>query len=210
MKITPTRYKLKPALISVVSSLMLLVSACVTPVASSPLSLTIKVPTQVENGNFVPFSITASRPLVSGEVLTVMVNNDVVCTIKPSGGVVLSAFSGRARMMHSGALQALVTTRDGTEIKVAQRVSVTQGATIPASGVSGNSHKTQIQGQELLLVFVNDMARTGFIQSATIILAEGQIQIQASPLLAEKPQLGFKTPNSLKKVEVTAVIDSSH
>ena len=209
MKITPIRYKPKPVLISVVSSLMLLVSACVTPVAS-PLSLTVKVPAQVENGNFVPFSITASRPLVSGEVLTVMVSNDVVCTIKPSGGVVLSAFSGRARMMRSGALQALVTTRDGTEIKVAQRVSVTQGATIPANGVSGNSHKTQIQGQELLIVFVNDMARTGFIQSVTITLAEGQIQIHASPLLAEKPQFGFKTPSSLEKVEVTAVTSSSH
>ena len=186
---------------------MLLVSACTAPVAS-PLKLAIKAPTEVENGNFVPFQITFSRPLASGEVLTVMAGNEMVCTIKPSGGIVLSAFSGRARMLHSGALQALVIARDGGKIKVAEQVSVTRGATIPASGVSGNSHKIQIQGNELLIVFVNDMGRTGFIESATITLADGQIQIHGSPLLAENPQFSFKTPNSLKKVEVTAVTSS--
>ena len=208
MKVTRPCCKSKSVLVGWVFSFMLIVSACATPVAS-PLKLAIKAPTQVENGNFVPFLITFSRPLVSGEVLTVMVSNDVVCTIKPSGGVVLSAFSGRARMLHSGALQALVIVRDGAQIRAAEQVSVTRGAAIPDSGVSGNSHKVQIQGKELLIVFVNDMARTGFIESATITLADGQIQIQGSPLLAEKPQLGFKTPNSLKKVEVTAVTDSS-
>lgn len=204
MKIISSRYKPQPVLIGLVSSLLLLVSACTTPV-TSPLSLAIKVPTQVENGNFVPFLITASRPLVNGEMLTVMASNEVICTIKPSGGVVLSAFSGRARMRHSGVLQGLVATRDGTKIKVAEHIRVTQGATIPATGVSGNSHKTQIQGKELLIVFINDMALTGFIESATITLADGQIQIHASPLLAENPQFGFKTSSSLKKVEVAAV-----
>lgn len=207
MNITTSRCKSKSVLIGLVSSLMLLVSACTAPVAS-PLKLAIKAPTEVENGNFVPFQITFSRPLASGEVLTVMAGNEMVCTIKPSGGIVLSAFSGRARMLRSGALQALVIARDGGKIKVAEQVSVTRGATIPASGVSGNSHKIQIQGNELLIVFVNDMGRTGFIESATITLADGQIQIHGSPLLAENPQLSFKTPNSLKKVEVTAVTSS--
>ena len=209
MKVTKLRYKLKSLLIGLASSLMLIVSACATPVVS-PLNLVIKVPAQVENGNFVPFSISFSRPLVSGEALTVMAGNERVCTIKPSGGVALSAFSGRARMLRSGTLQALAITRDGTKLRSAEQVSVTQGAIIPASGVSGNSHKVQVQEGELLIVFVNDMARAGFIESATITLTDGQIQIEGSPLLAAKPQFGFKTSNSLKKVEVTAATGSSH
>ena len=191
MKITMSRYKLM--LIGWVYSVMLIVSACATPVAP-PLKLAIKAPTQVENGNFVPFSITFNRSLVNGETLTILAGNEKVCTIKPSGKMALSAFSGRARMRRSGALQALVTTRDGAKISVAEQISVAQGAIIPASGVSGDSHKTQVQGNELLVVFVNDMARTGFIESATITLADGQIQIHATPLLAAKPQLGFITP----------------
>ena len=208
MKVTTSRYLSKPLLIGFISSFILIISACATPVAS-PLKLAIKAPSQVENGNFVPFMISFSRPLVSGEMLTVLAGNEQVCTIKLTGGVTLSAFSGRARMLHSDALQALASVRDGTKIMATEQVSVTRGATIPATGVSGNSHKIQIQGKELLIVFVNDMARTGFIESAVITLADGQIQIHGSPLLAEKPQFGFQTPNSLKKVEVTAVTDSS-
>lgn len=208
MKATVSCLTSKSIMIGLVWSLMLIVGACAAPVVS-PLSLALKVPRQVENGNFVPFLITASRPLVKGEVLMVMAGNDVVCTIKPSGEATLSAFSGRARMLRSGALQAQVTTSDGAKVKIAEQVVVTLGARIPARGVSGNSNKIQVQGDELMILFVNDMARTGFIESATVTLADGQIQIQGSPLLAEKPQLGFKIPNSLKKVEVTAVANTS-
>jgi hypothetical protein len=182
------------------------VGACVTPSAESLPALTITVPDLVENGNFVPFLITSSRALVSGEELVLKADSEVVYKVQTTGKISVYAYSGRARMQHSGILHATVTTRSGAKAAVSTTVTVAQGATIPASGVTGNSNKTRVQGDELLVLFINDMPQKGFIEAATIQLRDGDIKVTGTPLLAEKPQLGFRTRNSLKQVEVNAVV----
>jgi hypothetical protein len=184
------------------------VGACVTRPPEPLPSMSITVPEQVENGNLVPFLITASRPLVSGDELVLKADNELIYKVRTSGKVSVHAFSGRVRMRRSGMLHVVVTTRSGAKAAVSTRVAVARGATIPASGVTGNSNKTRVQGDEVVVLFINDMPSKGFIESATIQLRDGDIQIKATPLLAEKPQLGFRTHNSLNKVDVTAVMNA--
>ncbi len=185
------------------------VGACITPSAETLPSLTITAPEQVENGNFVPFLITADRPLVSGEELLLKADNEVIYKVRTTGKVAVYEFSGRVRMQRTGILHVVVTTRSGAKAAVSAKVAVAQGATIPAGGVTGTSNKTRVQDDEVLVLFINDMPLKGFIESATILLRDGDIQISGTPLLAEKPQLGFRTHNSLKKVEVTAVVKTA-
>lgn len=184
-------------------------SSCVTPTVESLPTLTVTAPEQVENGNFVPFQITSDRPLRSGEELVLKADNEVICKVGTSGRVAIYSFSGRVRMRRSGLLHVVVTTRSGAKVATSVKVAVTQGGKIPLTGVAGNSNKTLVQGDEILVLFINDMPAKGYIESATITLRDGSIQISATPLLAEKPQLGFRTHNSLQKVEVTAVVDGA-
>ncbi len=184
-------------------------SACVTPAIEPLPTLTVTAPEQVENGDFVPFQITSDRPLKSGEELVLKADNDVICKVRTSGRVAIYSFSGRVRMRRSGLLHVVVTTRNGAKVATSVKVVVTQGGKIPLTGVTGNSNKTRVQGDEILVLFINDMPVKGYIESATIALRDGSIEITGTPLLAEKPQLGFRTHNSLKKVEVTAVVGRS-
>lgn len=202
---------MKVNLISITLLLAILaaVGACVTPLSGPLPSLTITAPEQVENGNFVPFLITANRPLASGEELVLKADNEVIYKVQTAGKVSVYAYSGRARMRRSGMLHVVVTSRGGDKAVASAKVEVAQGATIPASGVTGNSNKTRVQDDEILVLFINDMPVKGYIESATIRLRDGDIQIKGTPLLAEKPQLGFRTPNSLRKVEVTAVANTT-
>ncbi len=201
--------KVNPGSIALLIAILAALSACVTPPSGPLPSLTITAPEQVENGNFVPFLITANRPLVSGEQLVLKADNEVIYKVHTAGKVSVYAFSGRARMRRSGMLHAVVTTRSGDKAVASVKVAVSQGANIPASGVTGNSNKTRVQGDEILVLFINDMPAKGYIESATIRLRDGDIQIEGTPLLAEKPQLGFRTPNSLRKVEVAAVVNTT-
>ncbi len=182
---------------------------CVAPPVEPLPALTVTVPEQVENGNFVPFLITSDRPLKSGEELVLKADNEVIYKVRTSGKVSVYSFSGRLRMRHSGLLHVVVTTRSGGKVATSVNVTVAQGGKIPLSGVTGNSNKTRVQGDEVLVLFINDMPLKGYIESATIALRDGNIQISGTPLLAEKPQLGFRTHNSLQKVEVTATVDTS-
>lgn len=188
---------------------LILMAGCVTSPSAPLPKLTMTVPEQVENGNFVPFLITAARPLAAGDELVLTANGEVIYKVRASGKVQVYAFSGRLRLRRSGLLQVMVTARDGGKAAVSTKVAVARAATIPASGVTGNSNKTRVQGDELLVLFINDMPAKGFIESAVIKLTEGEIHIQGTPLLAEKPQLGFRTRNSLAKVEVSAVVKAS-
>ena len=201
---------MKANLVSITLLLAVLaaVGACVTPPSGPLPSLTITAPEQVENGNFVPFLIAASRPLVSGEELVLRADNEVIYKVRTAGKVSVYAFSGRARMRRSGMLHVTVTSRSGDKAIASAKVTLAQGAAIPASGVTGNSNKTRVQGDEILVLFINDMPFKGYIESATIRLQDGDIQIKGTPLLAEKPQLGFRTPDSLRKVEVIAVVNT--
>ncbi len=183
---------------------------CVTSPAAPLPNLTVTVPEQVENGNFVPFLITLDRPLQSGEELVLKAGNEVIYKVRTTGKVSVYAFSGRVRMQHSGLLHVVVTTRSGAKAATSVSVTVAQGGKIPLSGVTGNSNKTRVQGDEVLVLFINDMPLKGYIESATIALRDGGIRISGTPLLAEKPQLGFRTHNSLKKVEVSAVVNTSY
>lgn len=185
------------------------VSGCVTPRPETLPSLTITTPEQVENGNFVPFLITVDRPLVSGEELVLKADNEVIYKVQTTGKVSVYAFSGRVRMRHTGLLHVVVTTRGGAKAAISAKVAVSQGGTIPVSGVTGTSNKTRVQGDEILVLFINDMPSMGFIESATIQLRDGDIQISGTPLLAEKPQLGFRTHNSLGKVDITAKVKTA-
>ena len=183
-------------------------AACVVrPPEPLPL-MSITAPEQVENGNLVPFLIKASRPLVSGDELLLKADSDMIYRVRFSGKASVFGFSGRVRMRRSGMLHVMVTTRSGTKAAVSAKVAVARGASIPASGVTGNSNKIRVQGDEVVVLFINDMPRKGYIESATIRLEDGDILIKGTPLLAEKPQLGFRTHNSLKKVEVIAVMNS--
>lgn len=184
-------------------------SACVTPAVEPLPTLTVTAPEQVENGNFVPFQITSDRLLKSGEELVLKADNEVICKVRPTGRVAIYSFSGRLRMRRSGLLHVVVTTRNGAKAATSVKVAVTQGGKIPLTGVTGNSNKIRVQGDEILVLFINDMPAKGYIESASITLRDGSIEITGTPLLAEKPQLGFRTHNSLQKVEVSAVVDRS-
>ena len=201
--------KVKLISITLLLAVLATVGACVTPPSGPLPSLTITAPEQVENGNFVPFLITSNRPLASGEELVLKADSEVIYKVQTAGNVSVYAFSGRARMRHSGMLHVVVTSRSGDKAVASAKVEVSQGATIPPNGVTGNSNKTRVQGDEILVLFINDMPVKGYIESATIRLRDGDIQIKGTPLLAEKPQLGFRTPNSLRKVEVTAVVNTA-
>ena len=184
--------------------LLAMLASCVTRVEPLPV-VSVKVPEQVENGNFVPFQITISRNLVSGDELSLYVNNEVACKVRVTGKVSVNAFSGRVRMTRSGALRAVLTTYGGNHVSVSERVNVSQRGAIPATGVTGNSHKSSVRDDEVLVMFMNDMPRHGYIETATITLADGRVLISGSPILSANPQLAFRTPNSLKQLDVTAV-----
>jgi hypothetical protein len=102
----------------------------------------------------------------------------------------------------------VLATRHGNQVSVSERVNVGQGGVIPATGVTGNSNKTSVRENEALVMFMNDMPQRGYIESATITLLDGRVMITGSPILSAGPQLGFRTPNSLKQLDVTAVTTS--
>jgi predicted secreted protein len=193
---------------------LLLSSACVPPLTavtevSTPPKLGLKAPAQIENGNSVPFEITASRPLGQGDELTLLVNETLAYVVRPTGKVTLRAFTGRVRMARSGVLRALVKTHGAGQVEASAPVTVSVGATIPDSGLTGNSNKTRVEGDELVVLFMNDMPKKGYVESASLLLADGGIEVTTTPLLSEKPQLGFRTGNSLVQVEVNAVATPS-
>lgn len=173
----------------------------------SASGLTINTPVQAENGAVVPITVEIKPELQAGDRLTLLVNNnDVACTVQPRGNVVLTGFSTRVRMSSSGQLRVVVTRKNGTQTESAQPVRITVGATIPHEGNADTSYKTKTRPregspriEEFLILVNNAMAWNSYIKNILVTLADGAVEISATPWLSSNPLIGFKTPNSLDR-----------
>lgn len=172
----------------------------------SSSGLTIKVPQQVENGEFVPFAVTITPELRTGDQLAVLVEDQVACTIQPQGNAALSAFSARLRMLKSGQVGALVTRRDKTQTATTARIAVTVPATIPDRAAPGDDTKVRTRQDQLLVLFNNPMARDSYIKNIQVRLTEGTVEVATTPWVSKNPLIMINMLNPLDGAVVTSSV----
>lgn len=166
----------------------------------SSYGISIKAPSVAENGAVVPLEITASSPLVNGEKLYVIVNDEYVSHIvTPQGRIEVSKFSIRSRMPGTGYLRGVIIDQSNKIRAASIEVRVGHGAIMNSSEYGAPfSHKVRAvrnySDAEIKVLINNPMSDVNYLKTLNIKYGDtGNVIISMTPAASKNPFVGITT-----------------
>lgn len=166
----------------------------------SSYGISIRAPDLAENGAVVPFEVTTSAPLVNGERLYLVVNDEYVSHIViPQGRIEVRKFSVRCRMPMTGYLRGIVIDQSNKIRAASKEVQVKLGATMNSTEY-GNSFSHKIRAAknysdaEIKILINSPMSGVNYLKNTTIKYGDtGNVVISMTPAASKNPYLGITT-----------------
>ncbi len=168
--------------------------------------VSLRYPDVTDNGNVVPFFADFSRPVLAGDRVVITSDGESALMLD-SNEVPISGISSRVRL-RIGTIGVYVLRKDGT-INSATGTTVIRKAADqpPHTGNSGTSFKKATAGNELKLLFSNDMAQNGHLRKIEIRTgSDNPISVLFTTGLSANPYLSIKSGDNLKNAQVLASI----
>jgi len=179
----------------------------IPPLSSLPKNaggISLIAPSIAENGNVVPVNINIENPLMPGDVLIISGDDEQALELRTETHPV-TMVSTRLRLMN-GNISAYVIRTSGQINSGSQYVQIGRAANAPPpNGNSSVEHKVRSKGNEVKMLFSNDMAVSGHIREVIITPTNGGvIRVTLTPRLSKNPYLGLKSTNNFNSVSIVA------
>ena len=162
--------------------------------------LSIVAPDVAENGAVVPLEVTASSPLVNGEKLYVIVNDEFVSHIViPQGRIEVQKFSIRSRMPQTGYLRGIIIDKQNKIRAASKEVRVGVGAAMNSSEPGGSfSHKVRAvknhSDAEIKFLINSPMSDVNYLKTMNIKYGDsGNVVISLTTAASKNPFIGITT-----------------
>lgn len=166
----------------------------------SSYGIGILAPDTAEIGAVVPLEVRASSPLIHGEKLYVIVNDEYISHIvAPQGSIEVRRFSARSRMPQTGYLRALIVDQSGKIRTASKEVHIKYGADMKSSdrgnSFSHKSRATKKDGDaEIKFLITSPMSELDFLKSMEIKYEDyGGVVIEMTPAATKNPFIGVTT-----------------
>ena len=162
--------------------------------------VSLRAPDVAENGEVVPLEITTALPLVEGEKLYVIENDEYVShVVTPTGHIKVVNFSIRVLMPASGYVRGVILDKSGKIRAASKEVQVNVGATANNSGLdSAFLHKVRTINNngnaEIKLLIKSPMASANYLRELTIRYGDyGSVLVKLTPAATKNPYIGITT-----------------
>lgn len=166
----------------------------------SSYGISIRAPDVAENGAVVPLEVTASSPLVNGEKLYVIVNDEFVShLVIPQGYIEVRKFSIRSRMPQTGYLRGIIIDKQNKIRAASKEVQVRVGAAMNSSEYGGSfSHKVRAvknySDAEIKLLINSPMSDVNYLKTMIVKYGDaGNVVIGMTPAASKNPFIGITT-----------------
>lgn len=164
----------------------------------------IKVPDQIANGKVVPINLTFAKPLLPGDKLIISGEGEKALELTTQSHA-LSGISARLRL-DFGRINTYIIRANGVINSSARKVAVNLPAGEPlAIGNGVLEKKVRYQGNQVKMLFKNQMATQGHIKTIKVLTGNGgPITLKLTPRISMNPYFGITAVGTFSSVSVQA------